>query len=151
MATIFHQVVIEADKDRIYDAITTQQGLSRWWIADCTVKPELGFVNEFCVEGHGVNLMKVVDLQPGRRVEWECCNVDDPWTGTRIVFEIAEKSSGCVLSFKQIGWREQDDFFATCNFHWARHLAMLSHLCATGESQLVRATERDEVRKVVAD
>ena len=70
MAEIYHQVVIRANGETIYNAVTTQEPLSRWWIADCTVKPEVGFVNEFRVEGHGVNKMKVVDLQPGRRVEW---------------------------------------------------------------------------------
>ncbi len=151
MATIFHQVVIEAGKNRIYDAITLQSGLSQWWMADCTVKPEVGFVNLFRMEGHGTNKMKVFDLQHCRRVEWECCNDDHPWTGTRIIFEIAEKKDACVLSFKHAGWKEQTDFFGTCSFHWARHLLMLAHLCETGKSQLDRQKERAEVRKVTTD
>lgn len=151
MPTIFHQVVIAASKNKIYDAITQQSGLSQWWLADCTVKPELGFMNLFRMENHGTNKMKVVDLQPGRRVEWECCNDDHPWTRTRIIFEITEKKNACVLSFKHSGWKEQTDSFGICSFHWARHLSMLAHLCETGESQLDQRREREEVRKVTAD
>jgi hypothetical protein len=98
-----------------------------------------------------VNRMEVVDLQPSRRVEWLCRNENHPWTGTRISFDIAEKQSGCTLTFRQAGWRSQDDFFATCNFHWARHLLVLARLCETGSSELDREQERHEVRKVVED
>jgi len=148
MATIFHRVVIEADQTKVYDAITRQDGLSKWWIADCTAKPEVGFVNEYRVEGHGAIEFRVVDLQEGRRVEWACCNEDHPWSKTRIVFDITEKDKACVLDFRHEGWEGQTEFFGTCSFHWARHLLMLVHLCETGESQLDPDVERNEVRKV---
>ena len=51
MATIFHQVVIEASKNQVYDAITLKSGLSQWWMADCMVKPEVGCMNVFRMEG----------------------------------------------------------------------------------------------------
>ncbi|MFH1296577.1 MAG: hypothetical protein ABIJ04_04805 [Bacteroidota bacterium] len=44
--------------------ITTQEGLSKWWLADCTVRPELGFINEFRYHGYVSNKMKIIDLQP---------------------------------------------------------------------------------------
>ena len=59
MATIFHQVVIEASKLQVYDAITLQSGLSQWWMADCAVKPEVGCLTVFRVEGHGTNTQRV--------------------------------------------------------------------------------------------
>ena len=81
----------------------------------------------------------------------KCLNENDQWTGSHIVFEIAEKKSGCSLSFKHSGWKEQNDFFATCSYHWARHLYILAKLCETGISELDRDTERREVRKVISD
>lgn len=153
MVEIYHQVVIRSESETVYNAVTTQQALSRWWIADCTVKPEVGFVNEFRMEGYRVNKLKVVDLQPGRRVEWECQNdgPGDQWTGTHVSFEIRAKEDGCTLSFRHSNWRQATEFFATCSYHWARHLAILVELCATGRSALDRNKEREEVRKVVSD
>lgn len=156
MAEIYHHVVIRTTPETLYDALTTQRGLSHWWIADCTVKPEIGFVNEFRVVGHGINKMKIVDLQPGRRVEWECVNdepddgSDDQWISTHIIFEITLKSDICALSFRHTGWRDATEFFATCNYHWARHLGILVEFCESGRSPLNVEHERDEVRKVMS-
>lgn len=153
MVEIYHQVVIRSESETVYNAVTTQQALSRWWIADCTVKPEVGFVNEFRVEGYRVNKMKVADLQPGRRVKWECQNdgPGDQWTGTHVSFEIRAKEDGATLSFRHSNGRQATEFFATCSYHWACHLAILVELCETGRSALDRNKEREEVRKVVSD
>jgi len=148
MATIFHHVIIEAEKSRIFDAITQPRGLASWWIEDCTVEPKVGFMMQFNVHGHGTIKMKVIDLQPDRRVEWECCNDNDEWTGTRVLFEIVEKDNACALLFRHSGWKDQTNFFGTCNYHWGRHLAMLIQLCETGQSTLDQDTESNEVRKV---
>lgn len=151
MFKIMHQVVIETEPEVVYDAVTTQPGLAAWWIADCTVKAEVGFMNEFRVEGHGVNRMKVTALESTRLVEWLCCNEADDWTNTTIRFSIAAKTASSVLTFEHAGWRAQNDFFATCSYHWARHLSMLAKYCETGESQVLAHIENKEVRKVFSD
>ncbi|WP_299700878.1 SRPBCC domain-containing protein [uncultured Pontibacter sp.] len=148
MATIYHQVLIQADEHTVFEAITTQQGLSKWWIADCNVKPEVGFVNEFHMEGHGTNRMKVTALNPPTSVEWECLNVNDAWTGTRISFHLSRRGDYTCLDFKQSGYQSEDEVYATCNFHWARHLIMLKALCETGISMLDKEQERSEVKAV---
>ncbi|MDX5417691.1 MAG: SRPBCC domain-containing protein [Hymenobacteraceae bacterium] len=148
MANIYHQVLIQADPATVFDAVTTQQGLSGWWIADCSVKPEIGYVNEFQVEGHGTNKMKVLDLQPHTLVEWECLNENDPWTGTRLTFQLSRKGDFTCLDFRHTGYEAEDEVYATCNFHWARHLIMLKALCETGIGQLDQEQERGEVKAV---
>lgn len=152
MPKIMHQVVIEADSKTIFDAITTQSGLSRWWIADCDAKPEIGHMNEFRVEGHGVNRMKVVTLEPNHRLEWNCHNEPNhDWSGTTLTFQVKPRTNACTLTFEHEGWTEQNDFFAICSFHWARHLAMLAKYCESGQNQVEQQIERDEVRKVSSD
>ncbi len=136
MANIFQRVDINASRQKIYDAITTQESQSKWWIPDCEVKPEIGFVNLFHITNAMTNYMKVVDLKPNQRVEWLCLNENDEWSDTQIIFEITEHNWIHYLNFHHNGYKEETEFFATCSYHWARHLWMLKHLCETGQSVL---------------
>jgi uncharacterized protein YndB with AHSA1/START domain len=142
MANIYHLVTIKVVKATIYNAVTTQEGLSQWWLPDTNAKAELEFINEFRVGTKFINKMKVIDLQPDKRAEWECMNDNDEWTGTHIIFEIEEKEGVCYLHFKQTGWKAQTEFYGNCSFHWARHLIMLKHYCETGHSILQADSER---------
>ena len=146
--TIYHQVLIDSKQEDVFKAITRQEGLSKWWIQDCIAKPEIGFVNVFKYEGYVDNEMKVIDLIENKRVEWECIKSEKEWIGTHIVFEISTHHNLTKLDFKQIGWKEQTEFFATCNFHWARHLTMLKKLCESGVNQVFQEKEAIEIKKV---
>lgn len=148
MANIYHQVLIPADRQTVYDALTSQAGLSKWWIANCKVKAEVGFVNEFHLEEHGTNYMKVQALVPNTFVEWECVNTDNPWAGTHVTFSLSDRGRYTCLDFKQTGYTAEDEFYATCNYHWARHLFMLKGLCETGISLLDKKQEEKECKAV---
>ena len=58
MAEIRHYVVIKATPEKIFKAITTQDGLENWWAKQTIAKPEVGFVNIFTF-GKFRNEMKV--------------------------------------------------------------------------------------------
>ena len=153
MAGIYHMLSINADGTTVYEAITTQRGLSQWWLPDTVAKAEVGFVNQLGIKDLFTNKMKVIDLQPDRRVEWENINdtEGDEWTGTHVVFDLVEKNGTTNLHFRQTGWKEQSEFYANCNFHWARHLMMLKHLCETGVSLLNAENEKLLAESVMKD
>lgn len=144
MAEIYHMVSIKAHRRTVYESIITQKGLSQWWLPDTIAKAEVGFINEMGIRDLFTNKMKVIDLQPDRRVEWECINdtEGDEWTGTHVVFDLVENDGNTNLHFRHSGWKEQSEFFGICNFHWARHLMMLKHLCETGVSLLHAENEK---------
>jgi hypothetical protein len=145
MAEIFHLVPINAKAEIIYEALTSQKGLSNWWLPDVTSKAEIGYVNIFKVGSKFVNKMKITELVPFKKVSWLCENEgkDDEWCGTRILFVIETKENGCLLSFRHADWKKASSFFGNCSFHWARHLIMLKHYCETGESILDAQSERN--------
>jgi uncharacterized protein YndB with AHSA1/START domain len=136
MPAIAHQVWIEATQQQVFDAVTLSEGLSRWWLKDCTAKPETGFVNEFFVDGHIHNKMLITGLQRAEFVEWTCINDNGLWSGNRLTFRIRKKNGLSILDFKHGGWEQETDFFAICSFHWARHLLMLKAYCETGKDQI---------------
>jgi uncharacterized protein YndB with AHSA1/START domain len=136
MATIAHQVWINAEPAEIYKAVTLTEGLSKWWLKECQARPEVGFVNEFYMNGHVHDRMLIVALHPNEYVEWKCVNDNGMWTGTHLSFAIKDKNGITVLDFKHTNWEAETEFFTICNFHWARHLLMLKALCETGEDQI---------------
>ena len=148
METIFHRILIKSTPEAVFKAITTQEGISKWWLDDCTLKPELGFINEFRYQGLVNNKMKIIDLQPNQRLEWECIESDPQWIGTHVIFELSIHDDLVKLNFKHSNWKEHTEFFATCNYHWGRHLTMLRDYCETGVSQLDQKIELEEIKRV---
>ncbi len=76
--------------------------------------------------------MKIVKLVPNRTVEWECIKGDNEWIGTNFVFNLEEKENETILKFTHAKWREETDFFASCNYHWGYYLRSVKLYCETG-------------------
>ncbi|HEV8285889.1 MAG TPA: SRPBCC domain-containing protein [Chitinophagaceae bacterium] len=131
MADIRHKLVIKTSSEKVYEAITTQEGLANWWCKQTTAKPEVGFVNTFTF-GNLKNEMKVTELTPNKRVEWHCNISIDEWVNTNISFDLEEKDGRTILRFAHSGWRAATDFFDACNYDWARFMTSLKSFCETG-------------------
>ena len=134
MADIRINVSIKATPEKIYNAITTQEGLTSWWAKQTTAKPEVDFVNVFTF-GTFRNEMKVTKLIPNKKVEWECIKSIDEWVGTSISFDLEEKEGRTTLRFAHAGWRAADDTFAGCTYDWASFMKSLKMLCETGTGE----------------
>jgi len=134
MADIRHNVVIKATPEKVYQAVTTQEGLEAWWCKDTTAKPEVGFVNIF-IFGKYYNEMKVTDLVPNKRASWECINSIEEWIGTGISFDLEEKNGNTLLRFTHGNWKAVTDTFAACNYDWASFMKSLKSYCETGTGQ----------------
>jgi uncharacterized protein YndB with AHSA1/START domain len=124
-------VSIKAAPDKIFNAITTQQGLESWWAKQTTAKPEVGFVNTFTF-GKFKNEMKVTELIPNKKVKWSCIASIDEWIGTEISFDLEEKDGRTILRFAHSDWRSVTDTFAGCTYDWALFMKSLKSLCETG-------------------
>jgi len=131
MADIRHNVAIKATPEKIYEAITSQEGLSGWWAKQATAKPEIDFVNVFTF-GSFRNEMKVTVLRPNEKVEWQCINSIEEWIGTKISFDLEAKDGRTLLRFAHSGWQAVTDTFASCSYDWGRFMTSLKSYCETG-------------------
>ncbi len=134
MAIIYHRIPIRAIKSKVFDALTTQEGISQWWTSDCVVKPVVGFVNEFRFGGEAHYRMKVVLLQPGRSVEWKCLNQHDDWSGTQVSFVLTDRGDYTFLDLKHTGFLAENEEYASINYQWGIYLTMLKQFCE-GDAQ----------------
>ena len=151
MATMHHQVWINAPISKVYDALATAEGLGTWWAPHTSTKTEDGLVLAHNPGGeHGEVKMKVRDATRNKRIELEIVSTHpkkspaSAWTGTHIVFELSERenpglwrgiSDGppwlTVLEFRHSGWDEASEFYGFCNSAWGETLLQLKQSCET--------------------
>lgn len=130
MADILHRVGTTATPDRVYRALTTIDGLAGWWTtdtsgdADGTIRFRFGDVGGFD--------MKVLDLEPDRRVEWEVVDGPAEWIGTRVTFDLRREDDWTIVLFAHAGWREPVEFMNHCSTKWATFLLSLKSYVETG-------------------
>ena len=157
MATIYHQVAINAPAAKVYAAISTADGIGTWWDKQTPVETDQGLVLEHNPRPkHGVVKLKVLDLVPDKRVEWECISshpAESPasaWTGTHFIFEISERESAAstaeressgtcdssrggsnitTLDFRQTQYDDKSEFAGFNNFAWGQVLNNLKRVC----------------------
>ncbi|HEX8305028.1 MAG TPA: SRPBCC domain-containing protein [Jatrophihabitans sp.] len=130
MADILHRVGITATPESVYEALTTVDGLAAWWTTDTsgdsdgTLKFRFGEVGGFD--------MKVLDLQPGKRVLWEVLDGPAEWVGTTVSFDLAQDGDWTIVLFAHAGWREPVEFMSHCSTKWATFLMSLKAFVETG-------------------
>ena len=134
MTMIHHQLQIDAPIDVVYAAIATAHGISTWWDKQTPKQNERGMVLEHNPgPQHGVVQLRVVELVPDRRIEWECISTHpssspaSAWTGTHFTFELAagDAPGTTRLDFRQTGYDERSEFFEANRAAWAQVLQNL--------------------------
>jgi uncharacterized protein YndB with AHSA1/START domain len=133
MTAIKHLLVIKSSPEKIYSAITTNEGTAKWWTEQSEIGNKVGDINIFDFGDRYHNEMIIINLIPNKKVEWECLVGDKEWIGTKLIFEIEEKDKNSVLKFTHGNWREETDFFASCNYHWGYYMRSLKLFCETGK------------------
>jgi len=134
MPDIIHQLDIEAPPEKIYEAVTTQEGLSNWWAVDAEAKPEVGTVAQFGFnDRQTVFKMEIEDLDSPSTVRWHCIGGHPEWKGTEIEFNISESDKGSSVLFSHRNWESNDGIYPMCSYDWAGYLYSLRMFCETGE------------------
>lgn len=132
MKSILHRLIIKTNQDKVYAALTTQDGLAGWWTPDTSFDPS-GKTIRFAFGPSYFKLMKVVEQQPATFVKWQCLQGHEEWIGAAISFELQPHEKGTVLIFCHDGWEEQSQVFSMCNYDWAIFLRSLKYFCERGK------------------
>ena len=132
MPDILHKVGIKsASSSDVYEALTTIEGLSAWWTTTTQGDNNIGGVLQFRF-GNGGFDMKVLELDPARRVLWQVVDGPEEWIGTKISFDLRREGDWTIVLFKHAGWKEPVEFMHHCSTKWAVFLLSLKSLLETG-------------------
>jgi uncharacterized protein YndB with AHSA1/START domain len=117
--TLLHEIYIQAPAEKVYQAITTADGLRQWWTADSAAEPRVGSVAEFGFFGRKtVFRMRIDELVPSQRIVWQCVGGPDEWPGTRLTWELSENDGKTRVHFDHAGWPHTEGHFRPCNSTW---------------------------------
>lgn len=162
MATIYHQVWINAPAGRVYAAASTREGIRRWWNG-AQAETGSGLVFRYRPgppPDQGIVRIRVVEIVQDRRVYWECISARPPsgaasaWTGTFVALDIAEPDTMVirhgprrfpdhpvtVLDFRHCGWDDNSSYLGFCTFEWGGVLRKLKQECEAPSAMARGAT-----------
>src|SRR4030095_745433 len=125
MLDILHRVGIKSSVDEVYKALTAREGLAAWWTNNTRGEGKVGGVLRFrfvaggwaiggvavCLRfrlvSDGVEIggfdMKVLELDPGKRVLWEVVDGPQEWIGTKIGWDLDQADDYAIVLFKHEG------------------------------------------------
>jgi uncharacterized protein YndB with AHSA1/START domain len=157
MPNIRHELLIAAPAEKIYNALTSKEGLSAWWTPGVDSKPEVNSVARFPFGPNYFVEMKITELKTSRLVKWTCIKGVGEWVGTHLSFELIEGDKqmltklrpelqdqidhqknfdkGALLIFHQDDWKEYTSMYAECNYTWGQFLKSLKLFCETGKGR----------------
>jgi uncharacterized protein YndB with AHSA1/START domain len=136
MPDIMHLIKIHASAERVYQALTTAEGIRNWWTRAAVLDSRVGGTGVFrFYEGKGVTTVRIDELEPAARVGWTTISANAPggWNGTTITFDLRADGGDTVLSFAHRGFAEASEGYALVTTGWAYYLVSLQQYLETGK------------------
>jgi len=130
---ILHRAGIKSSSLNVYSALTTREGLSGWWTNDTQGEAKVGGVIRLRFGDRGFIDVKVLELDPARRVLWEVVDGPKEWIGTEVIWELKQEDDYVIILFTHQGWTEPAEFMHHCSTKWAVFLMSLKSRLETGK------------------
>lgn len=139
MVDILHKIATKAPMQKVYEALATREGVAAWWTTTVEGESEVGRTLTFRFYAGdneiGAFEMKVLELDPGKRVSWQVIAGPEDWIGSKIGFDLKQEGEYAIVLFKHEGWREASESMHHCSTKWAVFLMSLKAYLETGIGQ----------------
>jgi uncharacterized protein YndB with AHSA1/START domain len=117
MPDIKHSIQIDAASQLVHQLVASADGFSRWWAADVTEDKtsgnvELGFFNRATVYG-----LHPIQIAAPLQAHW-LCQSGKEWSGTRLLFDLAELKGQTLHRFTHADWQAETDYLLSCTTTW---------------------------------
>lgn len=138
MAHIFHRVGIQSEPYKVFDSLSSIEGISNWWTSDTSGEATMGslVVTRFRnLDGSEMGTIKfeVIDLVSNQKVQWKFLEGPTEWIGTEVVFELLQEGIYTIVLFRHMNWAEEVEFMAHCSLKWAVFLLSLKQYIEEGK------------------
>jgi uncharacterized protein YndB with AHSA1/START domain len=132
MAEIRHRGGIQASAERVYEALTTTEGIASWWWQDARGDADATGQVECYLGDSPMVAIEIAELEPNRRVRWRCVQGPDEWLETTITYDIDRDTDETAVTLTHAGWGEPTAFMGQCSTKWAIYLVGLKQLLEGG-------------------
>lgn len=135
MLEIIHRIGIACTPSDVFRALTTDEGLSRWWTTDTSGAGGMGSVIEFRFDGIGPDF-KVMELEKDSLVRWRHSGeMPNAWMGTEVSFHLKAEGGQTYVLFSHSNWKERSEFMGHCSTKWGVFLLSLKEAIETGKGK----------------
>jgi hypothetical protein len=134
-------ILVDQTPEEVFDAINNVRG---WWSEEIEGSTDK-LNDEFKYHYEDVHRckMKLIEVIPGKKVVWlvldnyfKFTKDKSEWTGTKIIFEIAEKDNKTQLRLTHLGLVPQYECYEICRDAWTTYIQnSLRSLVSTGKGQ----------------
>lgn len=137
---IIHRVGIKAPLQKVYEAVSTIEGIAGWWTTQTYGTSQIGeiiVVRFLSVEGEelGSMNMEVKALEPGKKVHWLFKAGPAEWIGTEVIFDLHQEEDYTIVLFGHRNWQEEIEFTAHCSMKWGIFMLSLKEFVETGKGR----------------
>src|SRR5258708_35510866 len=135
MSDILLEVTIAAAPDKVFKALTEQQGLEAWWTTHMVAEPIVGSaVKAFLKGGQTVIKMEMRTLEPDRKVVWGVLERVAGWGGSQFTWDLSAVEKGTKVLF---GYRDfpasAEGNLPSLTYAWAVNLTSLKDYLEKGK------------------
>ena len=135
-ATISHAIRINAPRDKVYEALTTTEGLKGWNTSD--LEGDVAVGEDITLRyGDGEQFTwKISTLDDDATVVWDGVSGPGATDGTKVIFNLADTGDGrTAIEVDHEGWPDDHAALATCNTLWGILLGRLRSYVETSDPQ----------------
>lgn len=133
MPDVIFDFPINAPRARVFQAVTTPDGLDSWWTKRSSGQPLAN--SEYVLWfGPEYDWRAVVSrVTPNEEIELKLTSAQEDWMGTRVGFVLEESSQGTNVRFRHSGWPEENDHYRSSSYCWAMYLRLLVRYVERGD------------------
>ncbi len=133
MASSTHRIRIHANRNTVFQALSTETGLKGWYTANLDGPVAQGETATFHFPKDETFRWKFTEVKPDSKIIWECEDGPGAAKGTKAVFQLSDDGGQeTVLTCEHMGWPEGHEALATCNTLWG---ILMGHLRDYAESR----------------
>ena len=125
MAGIFHNFFINSSLNKVFETISTPNGLDTWWTKSSSGIAAIGETFHFHFESDYNWTAIVSKYFSNKEFEFTMQSSDKDWERTKVGFLLTYKNNCTEVCFYHTGWKEENEHFRISNFCWALYLRIL--------------------------
>lgn len=130
--SIYHDLIIKAPIENVYNAITEPKHLINWWPLNCSGEPIVGKEYNFYF-GPDYNWFgEVTEALPNTSFHVKMTKSDSDWNPTTFGFDLSIEKEITQIQFWHKGWPECNAHFKRSSYCWAILLSGLKNYVEKG-------------------
>lgn len=133
MAELLYDFPIQSAVSRVFQAVSTPEGLDAWWTLKSTGRPVPGTEFQLWFGPEYDWRAQVSRCEPNTEFEFLITRSMPDWDQTRVGFHLVEQGGATQVHFHHRGWKQATDHFRVTAFCWAMYLRLLRRYLEHGE------------------